>query len=126
MEIKEMSNEEFINYLSEIEELGYVTMEQVAATNEVLRRLSRLDELEKQVEEFEKHFRSIMDEPCNDEAHCTCVPFLRTHLLELEKENAALKADMNSIFKFIPDGWSMPLLFHQLVGQLKQRYNLPD
>jgi len=37
-------------------------------------------------QEIEDSFKSIMDERPNDEVHCTCVPFLKIKIKELETD----------------------------------------
>lgn len=46
---------------------------------------SRIAELEAAVESENETFRRIMDEKCpTDERHCTCVPLLRSRIVEME------------------------------------------
>ena len=46
----------------------------------VRKALAENASLKAEIKEFHDKFKQIMSEPCNDEAHCTCVPFLRTRL----------------------------------------------
>ncbi len=71
----------------------------------------RIAELEKQIRDSDEAFKSVMEENCaGDEIHCTCVPFLRERITELEKAlvselgySTALKLAMTDIIRRFTD-----------------------
>ena len=71
----------------------------------------RNKELQAEIDDSNESFKMIMDEKCSvDERHCTCVPFLRERITELEK---LLRQERNCLLDdldFIDQGKSELLL----------------
>lgn len=57
------------------------------------------ERLRAELAEIAETYRRIMDEPCGDEQHCTCVPVLRT-------ENERLRTALREIIRLPPFGSS--------------------
>ena len=51
-----------------------------------------IQELRSGLNELTDYYKSIMEEPCGDEVHCTCVPALRRKLIAAEKLAGVIKA----------------------------------
>jgi cell division protein FtsB len=47
--------------------------------------------LQEKLDQIREQHRAIMEEPCGDEKHCTCVPVLLEHVAELEKRLLAIR-----------------------------------
>lgn len=59
-----------------------------------LKFLKEREELRAYKEEIENSFKFVMDERCSkNEVHCTCVPFLKSKIKELQKNNSFLETD---------------------------------
>ena len=58
----------------------------------------RIVQLEKEISDWRDTFRIVLADECApDERHCTCVPFLRDRIAQLEEENAALKREIEEL-----------------------------
>ena len=47
--------------------------------------VDEIQSLRKKLDELANYYKSIMEEPCGDEVHCTCVPALRRKLVAAKK-----------------------------------------
>ena len=68
-----------------------------SVSKKVLQFLRERDELVEYKKDIEDSFKSIMSERPNDEVHCTCVPFLKMKIKELEATNTFLEADRDRL-----------------------------
>lgn len=53
--------------------------------------ISERDALKEQLAQIAEQHRAIMEEPCGDEKHCTCVPILRSEIADLKKRLLAIR-----------------------------------
>ncbi len=61
----------------------------------------RIKELEEELKDIKESYDIVINEKtCDDEKHCTCVPFLRTRIKELEDK---VKMYENQIRQFKKD-----------------------
>ena len=53
--------------------------------------VAELAAVTQELHERDEQHRRVMDSPCPDEQHCTCVPILRAEIEQLEAENQKLR-----------------------------------
>jgi len=76
--------------------------------------LTELDSTKKKLQDIIDAYKTTMDEKCTlNEMHCTCVPFLRKHIKELESRNAKIDDELQDT-KFYLDQLSAHNCYQKL------------